>query len=145
MRGIKQKMPTDNTLAVQRPNQLAPKLKSGVLGTTVVSDGKMLYTYRPMLKRCTESEAPADLSGLSQAGAGAGLASAEVGAGAVVSALFAEDPEKALLEGVKAAEDLGTEELEKTPCHHWRFVQDEVDWDLWLDTGQQAWVRKVFL
>lgn len=145
MRGIKQEMPMDYSLAVQRPNQFALVLKSGVVGATVVSDGKKLYTYMPLLKRYTEAEAPGDLSGLSQAGGSAASVSSGLGAGALVSALFAEDPEKALLEGVKLANYLGTEEVEKRPCHHLRFSQDEVDWELWLEAGQQPWVRKVFL
>ena len=59
MQGMNQQMNSEYHLAVQRPNKLAMVLKSGMMGSTIVSDGEKLYTYIPMMEnKYTVEDAP---------------------------------------------------------------------------------------
>ena len=56
--GMTQEMSTSALLAVQRPDRLAMVLKHGIMGQTVVTDGKNTYTYWPMMGRYAVTPAP---------------------------------------------------------------------------------------
>ena len=143
MQGMNQQMNSEYHLAVQRPNKLAMVLKQGMMGATIVSDGEKLYTYIPMMEnKYTVEDAPRKLGEIIEGGAG--MAGAGMMDGMpVVTALFVDDPYDEIMEGVNAVEYLGTEELDGVSCHVLGFAQDEMDWKLWLQRGDQPLPRKV--
>jgi len=142
MQGMKQEMPSSYTLAVQRPNRVALVLKEGMFGATVVSDGTKLFTYLPMLKRYTEGPAPTNLVAVLSGTGGEGLMDA-MGGGSCLGAFFAQDPVKELLDGVTNALYVGKEKRGEVECHHMRFFQKEMDWELWVQVGERALVQSV--
>ncbi len=142
MQGMKQEMPSSYTLAVQRPNRIALVLKEGMFGATVVSDGAKLFTYLPMLKRYTEASAPTNFAAALSGAGGSGLMGAMDG-GNFMGAVFAQDPAKEMLDGVTNALYVGREKLGEVECHHLRFFQEDVDWELWAQVGKRALVQRV--
>jgi peroxiredoxin len=137
-KGIDNRMDSKMTLRLERPNRLAILLEEGLMGVTVVSDGKQLTQYIPTMNRYTVKDAPADLKDWSEVEAG-GMMGAS---GAYLSA-DSEEFYKALMEGVTKSEYVGMEEVDSAQCHRCRFEQDEFNWDIWIDAGEKPLVRKI--
>ncbi len=143
MPGMKQEIAMEYSLAWDRPNKLALSLKSGLIGGTIVSDGTKLYTYSPIRKRYTETAAPKDLSEMFSRDAG--IVDMAIGPPGFpfLKALVAHDPAEAMLARVHSAKYVGEALLGKVQCHHAKFSQREMDWELWVETGPQPFVRQV--
>jgi len=60
-KGMKNQMESTYDLAVQRPNMLAFRLSSGMMGGVILSDGTTKIVYIPMIKKYTSEKAPANL------------------------------------------------------------------------------------
>jgi len=130
-------------IAMERPNRFAIRLEQGMTGMTMVSNGKKLYTYMPMMKRYTEQDAPNTIDSTEDLGTmGAGMM---MGGGGqmFVMHFLATQPYDLVMEGVEGGEYLGTEPIDGNECHHLRFSQHEMDWDIWLDVGKKPLPRKI--
>jgi peroxiredoxin len=137
---------TKLTLRLERPNRLAMIVEEGVQGITVVSDGKLLTQHMPILKRYVEREAPADFDGMTDIGVP--LPSTMLGVAGDIIGNNGDVIYKKLMDGVTESKYLGEEKVgdEKSGefvCHHLRFIQEDVDWDIWIDAGKQPLIRKV--
>ncbi|MFB3112459.1 MAG: DUF2092 domain-containing protein, partial [Gemmatimonadales bacterium] len=148
-----QQINSEYSVAVQRPNKLALVLKWGMRGATtsatIVSDGEKLYTYIKLLtyppimgNRYTVQDAPEKLGEITEVGAGIANPGMMYGM-FIVTLLFADDPYDKFMKGVNAVQYLGTVELDGVPCHLLGFSLDEVDWKLWLQTGDEPLPRKI--
>jgi len=133
--GMRQQMITNLTLTVERPNRLALVVRSGLLGVTIVSDGKQLLRYFPLFHQYAVEDAPAEMPPLEDPFGAGGLPAP--GPTGIASALLADDPYAVLIEGVLKVDDLGTEQLNGSAARHLRFTQEQYDWDLWLAAGEQ--------
>jgi len=136
--GIDQRMDSKMTLRLERPNRLAILLDEGLMGATIVSDGKQLTQYVPAMNRYTVKDAPADLKDWHEVEA-AGMMGAS---GAYLSA-DSDEFYKALMEGVTKSEYVGIEEVDSAQCHRCRFEQEEFNWEIWIDAGEKPLVRKI--
>jgi peroxiredoxin len=143
--GMKQEVVSAYVLAVRRPDRLAMLLKNSVIGTTIVSDGKKLYTYTPMEGKYRVTDAPKDLGAVIPAGSmiGPPAFASPTFAGELLHALLVADPYAALMEDVKAARYLGTEDVSGVPCDHLEFSTDDSTWYMWVQTGGKPLIRKV--
>jgi len=142
MRGTRQEMPSTYAVALQRPNRYAFQLKDGKMGGTIVSDGKTLFTYLPVLKQYSEAPAPKSLDELIEQGETQMIGG---GAGGVLNGLLlSKDPYQQLLEGVTNVQYLGAEKLGGQECHRVKLVEKGFAWDIWIDAGAQPLFRKMF-
>jgi peroxiredoxin len=139
--GMDNRMASKLAFRLQRPNRLAIVLEEGMMGMTVVSDGKTLSQYLPMLNRYTVQDAPADMAGLANADGAAGMNM--IGLPGAIIPTNGDDFYKALMEGVTGSEYLGTEDADGVRCHHCRFIQEDVNWEIWIEDGEQPLVRKL--
>lgn len=53
------------------------------------------------------------------------------------------DPYAVLTERVEAGRYLGRHRVEGVPCHHLAFVQQDIDWQIWVEDGPQPVPRKL--
>jgi hypothetical protein len=91
------------------------------------------------LKQYTEAAAPGDLAGI-----GARLMSfGHVPTGMLFQNLLADDPGAALLDGVTACSDAGTEKVGDTVARHLKFTQPEFHWELWVAAEGKPFVLKM--
>jgi hypothetical protein len=91
-----------------------------------------------MVNRYSEGDAPATSEELFQ---GAGPMAGNM---LFLDNLFRADVYAAIMEGVIEARYAGKEQVDGQECHHLKFIQDEFDWDLWVTTGAQPAVVKVW-
>ncbi len=132
---------TKMTVRLERPNRLAMIVDEGVMGLTVVSDGKQLVQYLPMMKRFVVKDAPADFAGVTDIGAPISITM--LGMSGEVIPTSGDEFYKTLTAGVTESEYLGQEKLGEAQCHHCRFIQEDFDWDIWIEVGKRPVVHKV--
>ncbi len=134
---------TKMTVRLQRPNRIAMIVDDGAMGMTVISDGKQLTQYLPMNKRYIVSEAPPGLEGVTDVDAD--LPITMLGTTEVVIPTSGADFYRNLMDAVMKSDVVGQEKVGDVLCNHCRFIQDDFDWDIWIEAGKQPLVRKVSL
>jgi len=70
---------------------------------------------------------------------------AKLGLNLPLGDLIASDPAGALLESALRGTYLGIHDVEGVPCHHLAFLQDNVDWEIWIEAGKVAVPRKILI
>jgi peroxiredoxin len=142
-RGMKDEMESQHAVRFQRPNRLVMELmevQQRSVGATVVSDGKQLYTYLPALQRYSVDDAPDSFDSPEQM---AGVMMTMGQTAPFILGLLAEDVYTAMMEGVIGSEYLGVADVDGVPCHHGKFIQNDVDWEIWVDAGERPLIRKL--
>jgi hypothetical protein len=69
----------------------------------------------------------------------------EYGLSLPLADLLFSDPYRVLVEGVETGTHLGAELLDGKDVDHLLFTQANVDWEVWVDTGETPLVRKVVI
>ncbi len=129
------------TVRFERPNRLALIIDEGMMGMTVVSDGKTLTQYLPAMRRYVVKQAPADFTGMTDIGAPASVTM--LGMSELVIPTSGPTLYRNLMVGVNKSEYLGREKVGTAICDHLRFIQDDLDWDIWIDAGKVPLVYKL--
>jgi hypothetical protein len=132
MTGLKQEMDSSFHIAFLRPNSFAFVLQSGMLGGSLVCDGKTTVTYEPILHKYTSAKAPADLESLFQP-----MAFVLVGGGLPLGfePFFRKNPLASFQENLQSSRDLGLEKLGDVPAHHVQLVSTIYTTDMWIADG----------
>ena len=141
VQGMKQKVDVAHTFALKRPNLFALRISQGSLGGEAVNDGEHLYTYAPSLTSYMEASAPKSFAEYVERGE-YGMLQMAAGSSPVLLAMFHEDPQKALTEGLDSLVYGGVEEVDGTSCHRLELADESATWTIWIDDGDQPWVRK---
>jgi len=137
----KNKAVTKITVRFQRPNKLAFIVEEGMMGLTTVSNGKQAVQYLPAMKRYTVREAPADLAALFDFEVPAPITMLGMSGNWIPTsgeALFKE-----MTSEVTESKYLGIEKVGTVDCHHCKFVQEDFDWEIWIDAGKTPLVHKL--
>jgi hypothetical protein len=50
-----------------------------------------------------------------------------------------------ILKSVRSGDYLGMQKVAGVPCHHLAFVQDNIDWQLWIEEGTRPLVRRLLI
>jgi hypothetical protein len=59
--------------------------------------------------------------------------------------LLYSDPYKVLVEDVEVGTYVDKQQIGDNTCHHLLFTQENVDWQIWIETGEKAVPRKVVI
>lgn len=138
--GMKQEMASFYTMALQRPDKLAMVLEKGMMGGTLVSDGKDVHFYTPMTKKYTKKEAPESLNDLDVLSITGGVG--ETGP-ALVEFLIRDNLYETLRAKVMGAQYVGEEVLEGIKYHRLKFLAKEADFDVWVKAGEKPLPYKI--
>jgi len=142
--GVRTEMTSTQSVAMRRPDRLAIRLTKGMMGATVVCDGKVLYRYQPLMRKYTATAAPKNLDEL--------LGGPDPAGGALIMAapsmqfaagLLVSDPYEVMMAGVTDGEYVGIQRIEGAECHHLVFHQEDLDWEIWVQTGEEPLVRRI--
>jgi peroxiredoxin len=134
---------TKMTARLERPNRLALVVDEGKMGFTIVSDGKQLTQFLPVLNRYAVSEAPASYAEMTEIGVP--LKPTILGSQSSLIPTGGDDYYKRLTANVESSKYIGTEKVGGVLCHHLRFVEKRFDWDIWIDDGKRPVVEKVVI
>lgn len=135
-----QTVTSSSTIAFERPNRLAIRVKGGAFGVTAFSDGTTLSVFIPPLHKYTQTKAPATLEALM----GDPIVQSSV-QGMMIGELCSADPYASLMQGVKTITYAGQEAIDGVKTHHLKFTQDDFDWELWVAADGEPTVRRVLM
>lgn len=137
----KQDLKVEGKIDMKRPNFLSIRStinKNADRGVDVVSDGKNFYMHLKQLKQYTERKSPAKLAEIGRAI----LPLGQQNTGMLFQNVLADDPMEALLEGVTEGKYVGIEKVGDQEAHHLTFKQPNLDWELWVSTGEHPFILK---
>jgi thiol-disulfide isomerase/thioredoxin len=136
--GFVQEVACDFQLGIERPNRLSLRHGRGVYCETTVSDGQKLFVYEPSHGHYFTRPAPADLETvLEESGA------QEAPGLGMLAGLLSRDPVAWLLDGVTHAKEAAAETHDGVALRRFDFVQEDLDWSLWLEARPPHWPRRV--
>ena len=138
--GIKHSYKTKHQLSVKKPDKLALINAGGIVGRTVIHNGKTVYMKDPISGKSGTTTPPGD-GGLDDVSLTyiAPAMSHEWIAKALIEALVSSDPYEELSPGSGGLEYLGTQKIDGVECHElkWTF------WTMFVDTGDKPLIRRV--
>jgi hypothetical protein len=117
------------TIVLQRPNQFHIRRRGVVADAEFFFDGETLTLYGQKRNVYAQMAVPGTIDDAIQA------FELETGLPAPGADLLFADPYAILSEGVESSLYLGTAYVNGIECHHLAFREDEVDWQLWVQTG----------
>jgi hypothetical protein len=132
-------MKLDYHIAVARPDKLAMTLGESKFGAVLYRNGPDLAFYMPMMNQYALEQAPSSLYDTAVMAVLNGPSSFL----SIVASLMAGDPAAQILEGVTEAKYVGLEDLNGIKHAHVKLVQEEIDYDLWIDAGERPLLTKV--
>ncbi len=116
---------------IQRPNKLYIHRRGVVANVDVVFDGETLTLNGRNLNVYAQTPVAGTIDDAILA------YEMETGIPAPGADLLFADPYKVLSEGVDSSSYFGTTYIAGVECHHLAFREDNVDWQIWIRTGEQ--------
>ena len=120
---------SSSTLVVQRPASFRVGVKGAVADAEFVFDGKTLSLLGKKRNAYVQFAVPGSIDDAIRA------IEMETGIPAPGADLLFADPYAVLSSGVESSAYLGTAYVNGIECHHLAFREDQVDWQLWVQTG----------
>jgi hypothetical protein len=129
--GQKLQLNSSATLLMQRPAGLRITRRGSLADVELVFDGQRVSLFGKALNAYVQREAGGNNDQLLAAVAD------EIGVDLPASDLLVADPYAALSPGVVRSGYHGTAFVQGVECHHLSFREDDVDWQLWVATGDR--------
>jgi len=125
--------------AVVRPDRLAADATGDTLNRASWYDGKTLSMLDKEHNTYATVDAPASID------ATLDMLEDKYGVVLPLADLVNSDPYKVLIAGVTYGRYLGLHLAAGVPCHHLVFAQDTIEWQIWIDAGEQPLPRKLVI
>lgn len=126
-------------VAVARPDKLAADATGDTMNRATVYDGRQLTVLDKERNTYVTAEAPATIDATLDAIA------ERFGVVVPLSDLVYSDPYSVLMEGVLYGEYRGIHQAAGVACHHLAFTQEDIEWQLWIDAGDEPLPRKLLI
>lgn len=125
--------------ALRRPDRLAVDFRSDLGGKQLWYDGKV-FTLLDLSAEvfATEPAPPTTEATLAKL-------AAEQGLSFPLADLVVEDPYARLTAGALSGFVVGPGDVNGATCHHLAFVQEDLDWQIWIDAGERPLPRKLVI
>ena len=119
-------------VAVERPNHVAADATGDTLNRASWYDGRTVTVLDKEHNVYATIEAPATID------ATLDKLADEYGVVLPLADLLYADPYAVLMAGVTYGRYLGIHQAAGVACHHLAFSQDTIEWQIWIDAGEQA-------
>jgi hypothetical protein len=119
------------TIVLQRPDKFYIHRRGMLADAEFIFDGKNLTLYGKRKNNYAQLNASGSIDDAIR------VFERETGFPAPGADLLFADPYAILSNGVKSSNYLGTTYVNGIECHHLAFREDEVDWQLWVQVGNQ--------
>jgi len=123
--------------SLSRPDRLRTEYRGDGQHSGIWYDGKTLTLHDWRANLYAVIEAPPDIDSLLDHTA------ESLGFTVPVADLFYSDPYKVLMENVESLSHSGREEVGGRSCHRLTLIQDDIDWDIWIEEGGSPLPRKL--
>lgn len=129
--GQKLQLSSVATVAVQRPGSFFIQRRGPVAQAEFIFDGKTLTVHGKRSNVYTQMAAPGTIDNAIR------VFESQTGFPAPGADLLFANPYAILSEGVESSTYLGTAYVNGVECHHLAFREADVDWQLWVQTGDR--------
>ena len=129
---------TVNILA-RMPDRLRADVSNERVDRMYLYDGKSFTLFAKRLNYYATVPAPPTIGQLAE------KLDENYGIGVPLSDLFRWGTPGWSTEGITAARDLGPSDVLGTTCQHYAFRQDDIDWQIWIQKGDNALPRKLVI
>lgn len=137
--GQKIQLSNRREVLVLRPNYLFARSEGDTTSRLFYFDGKAITLFDPTAKVYATNEAPATLDAMFD------FLHEKLGFSIPTAELLFSDPYKVLTEQVEEGEYVGLHHVGRKKCHHLAFQQRQIDWQLWVDSGDKPLPLKFLL
>jgi len=127
--GQKLHLSSSASVVLERPRHIRMSRQGGVADVEVIFDGKLLTLQSKTRNVYAQFESPGTIDDAMQ------TMRSEIGIDVSAADFFYADPYSGLLTGVVSGAYLGWAYVNGVQCHHLAFRGDQVDWQLWVQTG----------
>lgn len=131
--GVKLQFPASGQMLIDRPDKFRITRTGGHSDIELVSDGKTVTLHGRKANAYAQNEAPESLDAFVD------KARAERGVDLPGADLFLTNVHEELAGPVTEAMYLGTGIVDGVECHHLAFRTPDVDWQLWVATGDKPY------
>jgi hypothetical protein len=129
--GQKLQYTASEDVALQRPGGLYVEWSGDLGDRQFWYDGKSVVLYDPATPFYATDAAPADIDAMLD------KVVARLGFAPPLSDLLYRDPYRTVRSNVQYGFDLGMTEVNGQSCHALAFVEQDIDWQIWVDAGPQ--------
>lgn len=126
-------------MKVRRPDRLRAEISTDRKQRQIFYDGKSVTLYGPRVKYYATVAAPPTL------GETAEVLAQKYGIDLPLADLFYWGTEKAPLQDIKSAIQVGPATVDGIPTDHYLFRQEGLDWQIWIQKGKTPLPRKMVL
>jgi len=137
--GQKIQLSNHRKILVSRPNRLFADSHGDTAHRSFYYDGNYIWMYDKTEKTYATEPAPDTLDAMFD------RLHETHGHSMPLADLLFSDPHKVLTERIEGGDYLGVHRVGEHPCHHLAFRQRNVDWQLWVDAGDQPLPRKLII
>jgi hypothetical protein len=127
-------------VGVRRPDHLVAHSRSQLKSREAWYDGKSLTIYDPVAKFFgVITNAPKTIDETVD------FVSERFGVAMPLSDLVLSQVHRDITKNVLVGDYLGLQKVAGVPCHHLAFVQDDIDWQVWIEEGNRPLVRRLLI
>lgn len=134
--GQKLHLSSSASLVIERPDKFYAHRRSGAGGIELIFDGKVMTIHGMSRNVYMTIDSPGDIDQALQ------NARIETGLDFPGADLIYSDPYDGLMTGVESGTYLGSGYVNGVECHHLAFRTPQVDWQIWVQTGDKPWPMK---
>jgi len=136
---IRQQLTNLRRVALERPNHAAADVTGDTLERATWYDGKTVTVLDKEHNTYAVIEAPSSID------ATLDMLEDKYGVALPLKDVLFSDPYAILSEGITYGRYLGIHQAAGVACHHLAFSQDTIEWQLWIDAGDQPVPRKIVI
>jgi hypothetical protein len=128
---------TDVTL--RRPDRLRSKFIGDERQTQTFYDGKTVTIYNPAINMYAVTDVPPDIDSAID------MIFDKYGVSVPLADIVYADPYNILIENVIEGRWVGRHSIAGVPCNHLAFIQESIDWQIWIEDGPKPVPRQVLI
>ena len=136
---VRQQLTNVRRVALERPNHAAADVNGDTLARATWYDGKTVTVLDKEHNTYATVSAPPTID------ATLDMLEDDYGVVLPLKDVLFSDPYKILSEGITYGRYLGIHQAAGVACHHLGFSQETIEWQIWIDAGDQPVPRKVVI
>ena len=136
---VKVKYAGSMEVSLQRPGQLRVSYRDERMAREVWIDGETVSVLAPAEGFWASAPAAASID------ATLNQFAADYGVSIPLDDLLRKDPYSVLMAGAKAHRYVGPSEIHGVPCHHLIVGQEDIVWQIWIESGDRMLPRQVVI
>ncbi|MCP4260131.1 MAG: DUF2092 domain-containing protein [Planctomycetes bacterium] len=126
-------------VALSRPNRFRSTFNGDERQTQTFYDGKTVTIYNAEINMYAVTDVPPDIDGAID------MIVDKYEVSVPLADIVYADPYNILIENVIAGRWVGRHSIAGVPCNHLAFIQESVDWQIWIEEGSQPVPRQVLI